>query len=132
MSKSSELEELFLAELHRLCPAAPEPERQTKLIEGRNFQVDFYFPWYLGRSLMFQGEWRLRGLVVEVDGGQHKAGGGRHNTDEDRFKINRLSMLGYCVLRFSGSMLANDPLTCISQVAEVLGVPMREEVVNRG
>jgi very-short-patch-repair endonuclease len=56
-----------------------------------------------------------------VDGGQHVAGGGRHNTDTDRAKLNAAALLGWRVLRFSGAMLANDPIGCIDALRQALG-----------
>lgn len=109
MSQHSDLEEAFLNWWHILAPAGlPEPERELKLIPGRKFRCDFV--WRLGGS----------GVVVEVDGGQYAAMGGRHNSDADREKINLLTLHGWRVLRYSGSMIENDPHTMISQVASAL------------
>lgn len=94
-------------------PEAPQPEREVKLIPGRKFRCDFV--------------WADQKLVVEVDGGQWQAHGGRHNTDQDRTKINLLTLHGYRVLRYSGAML-KDPDAVIRQVCEALGLP--EEVAG--
>jgi hypothetical protein len=53
-------------------------------------------------------------IAVELDGGQYEAMGGRHNTDEDRYKLNCAAALGWRVLRFSGSALRTEPATCVA------------------
>ena len=77
----------------------PEHEYQFAIEIGRKFQFDFAFP-----------EHRL---AVEVDGGQWSSyGGGRHNTDKDREKLNIAACLNWRVLRFSGSMLRDPQHVC--------------------
>lgn len=99
------MEDLFLAELERLAPHLPTPRRWVKgLIPSRNFEADFYWSRVTG------------GLVVEVDGGQFMPGGGKHGTPEDIEKCNLLMLHGYSLLRFSGTMIKNDPYTCIQMV----------------
>lgn len=103
----SELEQLFAAYLRMLAPDLPTPEREVKLIPGRKSLCDF--------------AWRTERVVVEVDGGQWKPHGGRHNSDADREKCNTLVALGYRVLHFSGSMLKSDPAGCVETVRRCLG-----------
>lgn len=103
----SELEQLFEAYWHMLSPGSAVPERELRLIPGRKWRCDF--------------TWRTEKVVVEVDGGQWQARGGRHNTDTDREKLNELAIHGFRVLRFSGSMLKNDPASCIETVRRCLG-----------
>lgn len=59
-------------------------------------------------------------IAVEIDGGQWKSHGGRHNTDEDREKINMAVALGWRVLRFSGSMLKDNPMGVIEVIKKTL------------
>lgn len=59
-------------------------------------------------------------IIVEVDGGQHAPGGGRHNSDKDRAKTNRLTSLGYYVFHFSPDALLNDPLACLAFVETLI------------
>lgn len=103
----SELEQLFEAYWKMLSPGSVSPERELRLIPGRKNLCDFV--------------WRAEKVVVEVDGGQWKPHGGRHNTDADREKCNTLTALGYRVLHFSGSMLKNDPAGCVETVRRCLG-----------
>lgn len=136
MSQSSELEELFLSQLHLLCPDAPEPQRQVHgLIPGRKHIIDFYWQTRPESTYTIHGILGKRrynvGLVVEIDGLAKQAGGGKHMTPADYEKINLLQLEGYTVLRFLGSMLRNDPYMCISQVAQALGCQMRELDNNR-
>lgn len=106
----SELERSFETWWQVLAPPeAPQPEREVKLIPGRKFRCDF----------VWGDPYRL---VVEVDGGQWAAHGGRHNTDQDRAKINLLTLHGYRVLRYSGEMIKTDPGGVIGQVCEALGI----------
>lgn len=126
MSQTSDLEELFLHWLHVLAPDAPEPQRQAFLIPNRKHQVDFYWPM---AAHIFDDDLDMylpRGLVVEIDGLARQAGGGRHMTPGDYFKINMLNLEGYCVLRFLGSMLRDDPYSAIQQVGQALGVDVKE------
>jgi very-short-patch-repair endonuclease len=60
------------------------------------------------------------GVAVEVDGGQWRAGGGRHNTDRDREKLNTAAALGWRVLRFSHAALETDPAGCVELAAAAL------------
>lgn len=106
-ARGSELEQLFEAYWNMLSPGSVKPERELRLIPGRKSQCDFV--------------WRTEKVVVEVDGGQWKPHGGRHNSDADREKCNTLVALGYRVLHFSGSMLKSDPAGCIETVRRCLG-----------
>jgi very-short-patch-repair endonuclease len=68
----------------------------------------------------FDFAWPQRKVAVEVDGGTWLRGGGRHNADSDRNKLNIAASLGYRVLRFSGDMLTRDPQRCIDQTVKAL------------
>ncbi len=65
------------------------------------------------RRWRFDLAWPARRLAVEVDGGQWMAGGGRHNTDADREKLNAAAIAGWRVLRYSPRQLRD-----ISRVSE--------------
>lgn len=56
------------------------------------------------------------GVAVEIDGGEHKAGGGRHNTDGDRWKTNAYAECGMYFLRFSPKQLKANPLGVVQQI----------------
>jgi hypothetical protein len=78
----------------------PEAQREYAFLQPwRNHRFDYAWPEHL--------------VAVELDGGQWHAGGGRHNTDEDRFKLNSAAALGWRVLRFSGTALNEDPAGCV-------------------
>lgn len=106
----SNLEEAFAQHWRTLTPSGTaQPVREYVPLPGRRYHVDFCWP-------------DLK-IVVEIDGGQRKPGGGRHNQDSDREKINLLVLAGWRVLRYSGEMVTNDPVTMVNQVmALVLGV----------
>lgn len=100
-----------------LAKHAPAPLPEFKFDPTRDYSSDYGFP-----------EFRL---LVEIDGGQYlirrgKNGrihaGGKHNTDEDRKKLNRAAVLGFKVIRFSTQMLENDPGECVNIVLEALGL----------
>jgi very-short-patch-repair endonuclease len=89
----------FLSLWQMLAPDAPEPTPEFRFHPVRKWRFDFAWP----------QQW----VAVEIDGGQWTAGGGRHNTDKDREKLNTAAARGWRVLRFSHSALATDPAGCI-------------------
>ena len=70
-------------------------------------------------------------VAIEIDGGQFQTRnakasgkgwtGGRHNTDADREKMNEAAILGWKVIRFSGTQL-DDAVKCIDTVRRCLSV----------
>jgi len=66
-------------------------------------------------------EWRV---AVEVHGGVHA--GGRHTRGQgfinDREKMNEAQLLGWIVLEMPIQWLENDPLWCITMIAEAMMV----------
>jgi len=59
-------------------------------------------------------------LAIEVDGGQWKAGGGKHGSKRDYEKINALTMAGWRVIRFRAIDMRADPIGTIEQIREAL------------
>jgi very-short-patch-repair endonuclease len=59
-------------------------------------------------------------IAVEVDGGQHASGGGRHATDTDREKTNTASLLRWLVFHFSPDQLKKDPQKCVDMVRRAI------------
>jgi very-short-patch-repair endonuclease len=57
--------------------------------------------------------WPNLSLILEIDGGLHLAGGGRHNSDKDRDKLNLAALLNYRVVRFSTDRLKVNPTGCV-------------------
>lgn len=86
----------------------PEPEPEFSFCPFRKFSSDFAFPTHQ--------------LLIEVDGGQWVAKGGKHNQDRDRDKTNVAAALGWRVMRFSTQQLERDPRRCVLQVLTALGV----------
>lgn len=78
------------------------------------------------RLWRFDLAWPALKVSVECDGMVWQAGGGRHNTDADREKINTASSLGWTVLRFSGNQIKSDPMGCLKLIEDVL--KMKSEV----
>lgn len=69
------------------------------------------------RRWRFDFAWPARRVACEIDGGQWRAGGGRHNGDPDREKLNTAAALGWRVLRFSHQALEHDPAGCVELAA---------------
>ncbi len=90
-------------------PARPHLRKRLAQAGLRDWAFDFAWPDPKGG-----------GLAVEIDGGQWAPGGGRHNTDADREKLNTAAALGWCVMRFSSSMLRDDPTAVIEMVLKGL------------
>jgi hypothetical protein len=88
----------------------PPPQRETRFHPTRLWRFDLAWP-------------AVR-LACEVDGGQFMAGGGRHNTDADREKINHAAALGWRVLRFSPQQIAADPDGCVALLRRALEVQL--------
>ncbi len=129
------------------APADPQtPEEAAKLLRDPDQKHIFLYYWriYAPKTLHhiwvtefqfagsldfkpreFQFDWcsQKHMIGVEIDGGQRKAGGGRHGSDGDREKLNYAAACGYRVFRFSPAMLANDPETCIKLV--LLAIPRK-------
>lgn len=97
----------FLFLWRALAPAgAPQPAREFLFVPGRKFRADFAFV--------------LARVIVEIDGGQWQAHGGRHAHDEDREKFNLAAELGWRVLRYSPEMLERRPGDVVTQVCRCL------------
>ena len=94
---TSPLEDLFL----RLCRRARLPEPQVNVRIGRDL-VDFV--------------WSPQRLVVETDGYRYHHGPVAF--EDDRARDNRLTALGYEVLRFTHAMLTNEPRESIALVRD--------------
>ena len=69
-------------------------EREYRFYSKRRWRLDFAWPEEM--------------VAVECDGGQWKSGGGRHNTDADREKLNTAASMGWLVLRLSGKAIRDD------------------------
>lgn len=85
--------------------------------------TDFYvqeYRFHPTRKWRFDFAWIGSRVAVECDGIVFKACGGRHNTDEDREKINTAVCMGWRVLRFSGKQIKNDPLGCVEMLKKCL------------
>ena len=74
------------------------------------------------RQWRFDYAWPAGMVACELDGGQWKTGGGRHNTDADRDKLNEAAAMGWRVLRFSHRQLEDDPTHCVELVLRALEV----------
>ena len=105
--KRSALELSFFASLHRLAP---------KTLKEMSIEVCFHPV----RRWRFDFAWVDKKVAVEVDGGQFKAMGGRHNTDADREKINTAVSMGWRVLKFSGNQINTNPKWCVDLVISTL------------
>jgi len=82
-----------------LAPDLPKPVAEYRFHPRRRWRFDYAWPEYK--------------VAVEIDGGQWKPGGGRHNTDADREKLNTAAAMGWRVLRFSHKVLREQPGDCV-------------------
>lgn len=89
----------FYALIMALAPDLPRPVAEFRFHPVRRWRFDWAWPEHK--------------VAVEIDGGQWKAGGGRHNTDADREKLNTAAAMGWRVLRFSHKALSEQPGDCI-------------------
>ncbi len=119
-SSPSSLERRFVALLLQSGLPLPLPEHPFARDWGRRWRFDFAWP-------------DLR-LAVEVDGGIWIPGGGRHNRgagyEADVEKLNVAVILGWRVLRFTPSHLANGSAItairlCVSSHGRAEGTPVR-------
>ena len=88
-------------------PSWPEPQEEYKFNSPESKHA---FDW----------AWPLYQVAVEVDGGQHAPGGGRHAKDSDKLKGNLAAARGWLVFHFSPQMLERDPEVCVRQVQETI------------
>jgi len=103
------MEHDFLTLWRALAPGdLPGPVPEYRFHPVRRWRFDFAWPAERG------------GLALEVDGGQWMAGGGRHNGDKDREKLNVAACLGWRVLRVTPRDLETDPAGCVELVAAAL------------
>ena len=80
-----------------------------------------------------QGQWKVAGkrfdfcwyderLLVELDGGQWSKGGGRHNSDADRWKTLEAQAQGWRVVHVSYTMLKSEPWRVMAALADMLSL----------
>jgi very-short-patch-repair endonuclease len=105
VSSKSKFEGQFRIAWRALTDGAPPPEQEYQFHPQRKWRFDFAWPVQL--------------VAVEIDGGQWRPRGGRHNRDSDREKLNAAAVLGWRVLRYSGSML-DDPTSVVNEVLAAL------------
>lgn len=111
--KGSDNEVAFMYAVRVLSPRLKNYDREYKFHPMRKWRFDFAYP--------------EKKVAVEIDGIIWQAGGGRHNTDKDRDKINNAVAMGWRVLRFSGSQIKNDPGECISLLSKTLRIKQKKE-----
>jgi len=79
---------------------------------GERPVTEYPFAAHIGRRWRLDYAFIPELVAVEIDGGQWTPHGGRHNTDNDREKLNYAAALGWRVLRFSGAMLRDPEDVC--------------------
>lgn len=107
----SDLEAAFIAELRRIAPHVPPPEREYIFAAPRRWRFDF--------------AWPARRVAVEAEGGVWS--GGRHVRPEgferDVEKYNCATAEGWRVLRCTRKMLDADPAAFIGLLLDVMEAP---------
>jgi very-short-patch-repair endonuclease len=92
----------------RANPDIPEPTKEHRFHQVRKWRFDY--AWITPSHR----------VAVEIDGGQWVAGGGRHNRDSDREKLNHAAADGWRVLRFSTQQIEREPDACIELLRRAL------------
>ena len=115
--KQSKGEKAFLYYWDLLSELPPPPKPEFMFAKDTSFQRDWRFDF----------AWPDNRLAVEIDGGtwMSKHGGkSRHTTgtgyEGDCEKLNAAAILGWKVLRYTTTMLANDPVGVVNQVKQLL------------
>ena len=80
-------------------------------------EYEFAAPW---RAWRFDYAWPHARVAVELDGMAWQAGGGHHNTDGDRLKMNSAAALGWRALRFTSKALRTEPAACVALLRRCL------------
>ncbi len=93
----------LLAHIRTLAPDLATPIRDYPL---DRFRIDLAWPSAL--------------LAVEVDGGQWKAGGGKHGSKRDYQKTRRVTAAGWRLLRFRADEVNDNPLGVIAEIRAAL------------
>jgi very-short-patch-repair endonuclease len=89
----SDLEELFIYQLKQ--SGLPRPDtREFKFHPTRRWRADFLYSEPIN-------------LCVEIEGGEWVNGRHNRNLAKDAEKYNEMELMGYRLLRFTGSMLKN-------------------------
>jgi very-short-patch-repair endonuclease len=114
--KKETYDDIFNIHLHNLIPT---------LIHGMKREYIFHAT----RKWRFDFAWPYLKIAVECDGGQWVKGGGRHNTDEDREKLNNAAFDGWFVLRFSGNQINKTPFECLEMVKNVIESVREREAI---
>lgn len=86
-----------------------KPMRQYRFMEDRQYPFDFAWPQYK--------------LAVEIDGGEYMERGGHtwgKGFVRDREKQNAAVLLGWHILRFTGSHVQDNPHYCIETIKALL------------
>jgi len=100
-------ERLFV--FHWAAMAGPELQRQTKLVEGRDFRFDFAHA--------------ASRVAVELDGGTFGGKSG-HNTglgiERGYEKANAAQRAGWCVLRYGGKRMQRDMIGIVDEVLAII------------
>lgn len=107
----SDLEETFAAYWRLFAPGAPAPAREYRFAPPRRWRADF--------------AWPAHRVMVEIEGGTHS--NGRHvrgyGYASDIEKYNAATLAGWRILRYTGDMLAADPLKAVGEVLALLVAP---------
>ena len=104
ITKPYDAADSLLAYIRTLAPDMSQPIRDLPF---DRYRIDLAWP-----SSM---------LAVEVDGGQHAPGGGKHGTQSDYAKTRRLTMAGWTLLRFTAGEVRDNPIGVIDEIRSAFG-----------
>jgi very-short-patch-repair endonuclease len=103
LTAPEDVADTLLAEIKRLAPHMAQPIRDYPF---DRYKIDLAWP-----SAM---------LAIEVDGGQHAAGGGKHGSRQDYAKTRRMTVARWRLLRFTAGEVRDDPMSVIKEIQEAL------------
>jgi len=113
VGEEREREFLAIVELSRRSAELPD-------VRDPDYNLDSEEGQYKVCGKRFDFTWEIEGVLLELDGGQWVKGGGRHNSDADKWKTLEAQALGWRVLHISYTMLTANPWGVMRCLAEVL------------
>ncbi|NBD34379.1 MAG: hypothetical protein GVY30_00085 [Chloroflexi bacterium] len=91
-------------------PTVPTPDRH---LDAEDSQLKV-------AGLKFDFAWIKAGVLLELDGGQWLPGGGRHGSDNDRWKTMQAVAQGWRVIHISPAMVESEPARMLELLKSAL------------
>lgn len=117
VSQKEKLESLFIDLWDRYRKSA---EGQDMPLYDLDAKGNHHVKLVPGRKIIGDFTYVEAGVNVEIDGGKHAPGGGRHNTSGDRWRNNAVNRAGWVQLHYDGDMLKNEGWSVVQEVAAAI------------